>query len=57
MKIKAETSCIKLELQVLKSGDKSVMIDMSRTQQILINLIDNAIKFSNRNATVYIIIE
>ena len=57
MKIKAETSEVNLEFEGLLTGDKQVMIDKSRTHQILINLIDNAIKFSFRGGTVLVKIE
>ena len=57
MKIKAETSLVNLEFEGLLTGDKYVMIDKSRTHQILINLIDNAIKFSSRGGTVTVKIE
>lgn len=44
---------IKLDLTV-ESKDYIVNIDKGKIQQVIYNLIDNAIKFSNTNSTIYI---
>lgn len=44
---------IKLDLQV-ESKDYNVAIDKGKIEQVVYNLIDNAIKFSSNNSTIYI---
>lgn len=44
---------IKLDLTV-ESKDYVVVIDKDKIQQVIYNLIDNAIKFSHNNSTIYI---
>ena len=46
MHIKAENHGTKIEFEGFRAGDKKVEIDQLRVQQILINLVDNAIKYS-----------
>lgn len=48
MHVKAENQGgINIEFEGFRAGDKKVEIDQLRVQQILINLIDNAIKYSS----------
>jgi signal transduction histidine kinase len=48
----------KVTVLLLTQIDKNrvVMIDKHRVQQILINLISNAVKFSNRNRYVTVVV-
>jgi len=49
------THKVKLVFKGLEVGkDRIVLIDKMRTQQILINLIQNAIKFSHANSLVVV---
>lgn len=50
-------SCMEknLSIELILTGKSLyVFADMSKIQQVLYNLIDNAIKFSNNNSTIYI---
>lgn len=44
---------VSIEL-VFQEGDLPVHADMSKIQQVLYNLIDNAIKFSHHNSVIYV---
>ena len=49
--MQAQILGIKIKFETLER-DKDVMIDFLRTQQILINLLQNSIKFSRKNDTI-----
>lgn len=55
--VQAELQSVCLELVCKLKMDGLVIIDKFRTQQIIINLIQNAIKFSSPNQTVSIVVE
>lgn len=56
LQIQAQQKCVQIKVEPLKIKN-NVMIDKMRVQQILINLINNSIKFSNKGGSIYVTTE
>ena len=56
-------ACIKIQMEsknlrpVVTGGDVFACIDRNRMQQVITNLISNAVKYSNENGTIRVRIE
>lgn len=56
LKVNADVAQVELKVAQYIEGDVFVKIDKLRTQQILINLIQNAIKYSLKFGHVHVMI-
>lgn len=54
LKSQAAIKNIDLKFKGLKDNDSLVMIDALRIQQVVINIVTNAINYSDRNKTVFV---
>ena len=57
MSIKAESKNVQILIKSGKMIDLTLMMDRVRIQQILINLLDNAIKFAHVRSNIEIIVK